>query len=548
MSSSFDKHRTALVTGAASGLGACFAEVLAREHYDLVLVDRQEGALREQIVRLAERYSVRCHPIVCDLTESSAVDKIYNECEALGLTVDFLVNNAGYHLNQMFHEMPWTMIEDNLQILLTVVVEMTHRFLPAMIRQKWGRILNVASVSGFMPGGIRLTTYNATKTFLVPFSEALNSELSASGIHVTALCPGFMRTSLFVNSGLTDVRDSVPSFMWLNPAEVADGAYRAVTKGRPIYIPGLINKVIVTAAKFVPRALLRERTRILHRSALAKMRAETSLRQDNVDAPKVALVTGASSGIGASFCKLLAQEGYNIVMVARREDLLRQSAAQLSSQYHVETRVIAQDLTEPGAVEALEAKLCEFGWSVNLLVNNAGYPLNKLFSQMSWPQVAAVLELYIRLNVRLIHALLPGMLFQKKGHIINVSSLAAFEPGSFRSSLYCSSKAFLIGFSESLAGEMESRNISVTVICPGFTLTEWPAKSSLNAKAIPSFFWMTSDQVAREGYAAAKRGVPVQIIGTPVMRAVSLVFGLAPRSLIRFMLSRKRRQMADSKA
>ena len=544
MSSNTKGKRIALVTGAASGLGASFAKRLGAEGFDLILVDRQADRVKECAEELAHRFGVRTHVVVQDLTAPGAGANIRAQCDSLGLSVDLLVNNAGYHLNKFLHELPWPVIEANLQLLLNVVVEMTHAFLPGMIQRGWGRVINVASVSGFMPGGIRLATYNATKTFLIPFSEALDFELGGTGVRVTAVCPGFMRTDLFVNSGLTDVRDSVPGFMWLEPDQVAAGAYRAAMQGRPIYIPGLINRLIVTAAKLAPRRLLRERSRMFHRSAHRTLASAAPSTAGKAGRRRVALVTGASAGIGASFCEVLAREGFDVVLVARREEVLRHRAAELARRHGVETHVIVQDLTVPSAVEAIWASCQAKGWTVDILVNNAGYPVTELFHRMSWAEVDAALQIYVRSVVQLTHAVVPGMIERGWGRIINIASMAAFEPGSYRSSLYSSSKAFLVGFSESIAAELAGTGVAATAVCPGFTKTEWTAKNRLDNASVPGWLWMESDRVAEAGYGATMRGVTVKVVGTLPLRIISTLFQVAPRRLVGAVLSRKRRGMA----
>jgi uncharacterized protein len=536
--------RIALITGAASGLGASFARRLAREEFDLILVDRQADGVEKCAGDLERRFGVKTYVVVQDLTAPNAATNICTHCNSLGLSIDLLVNNAGYHLNKLLHELPWSVIEANLQLLLNVVVELSHGFLPGMIQRGWGRIINVASVSGFMPGGIRLATYNAAKTFLIPFSESLNLELEGSGVHVTAVCPGFMRTNLFVNSGLTDVRDSVPRFMWLEPDQVADGAYRAVMHGRPVYIPGLFNRLIVTAAKFLPRQLLRERSRIFHRSVRRGQTPPGLAGERSLNRRRVALVTGATAGIGASFADVLAAQKFDVILVARREDVLRRRAAELTSRYGIEARVIVQDLTDQRAVQAIWNQIQDFGWPVDVLVNNAGYPVTELFSRMSPREVEAALQIYTRAVVHLTHVLVPGMIARGWGRVINVASMAAFEPGSYRSSLYSSSKAFLVGFSESIAAELDGTGVSVTAVCPGFTKTEWTAKNRLDNASVPGLLWMESDAVARAGVRAAMQGMVVKAVGTFPLRIISLLFRIAPRRFVGALLSKKRRGMA----
>jgi short-subunit dehydrogenase len=539
-----DAGRLALITGAASGLGASFASRLARAKFDLVLVDRQAERTQKRAKELTARFGVKTQVIVQDLTRLEASSDIRAQCDAMGLSIDVLVNNAGFHLNKCFHELAWSEIEQNLQLLLTVVLELTHLFLPEMIRREWGRVINVASMSGFMPGGVRLATYNAAKTFLIPFSEALDFELRPAGVRVTAVCPGFMRTDLFVNSGLTGVSNAVPSFMWAEPDQVADGGFRAAMKGVPLYIPGLVNRAIVMAAKFAPRKLLQARSRIFHREEHLKLASSTPTATRGSSYRPVALVTGASSGIGASFAHVLGKEGFDLILVARREEAIRRLASELASRYGIKTYGVIQDLTDPRAAEAILAQCKDFARPVDVLVNNAGYPLTELFHRMSWPEIDAALQIYVKSVARLAHALIPGMISRGWGKVINIASLAAFEPGSYRSSLYSSSKAFVTTFSESIAADLKGTGVSVTAVCPGFTKTEWTSKNKLKNASVPELLWMESDDVARAGFDAAMRGVPVSIVGTFPLRLLSTMFQLAPRRLVGSFLSRKRRTMA----
>ena len=413
-----------------------------------------------------------------------------------------------------------------------------------MIDRGWGRIINVSSVSGFMPGSVRLATYNAAKAFLIPFSEAIGAELTGTGVNVTAICPGFMKTDIFVSGGLTDVGESVPAFMWTDPAQVADEAIRSVMKGIPVRVSGIPNRLIVFASKFVPRSLLRERSRIFHSAAHRFHSAGPNITLRSSDGRKAALVTGASSGIGASFSNLLAKEGYDVVLVARRREALERRAAELSSHYGVHTHVIVQDLTLPDAPENIASECARLGWTIDVLVNNAGYPITGLFRKMSWAEVDAALRILVVNVVELTHKFLPQMVARGSGMVINVASMAAFEPGSFRSSLYSSSKAFIVGFSESISAEVVNKGVAVTALCPGFTRTEWLSKNKLENSSVPGLLWMESDAVAAIGYAAAQHGDAVAIAGTLALRAIYALFRVAPRRVIGKVLSKKRRSMA----
>jgi short-subunit dehydrogenase len=522
MSDAVATKRTALVTGAVTGLGASFAELLARRGFNLVLVDKQEQRLAGRVADLAARHGVDVYPIAQDLRDPSAGARIEECCATAGRRIDLLVNNAGFSLNTLFRETEWREVDGNVRVLLNVVVELTHRFLPGMLERRWGRIVNVASMSGFMPGGVRLATYNASKTFLIPFTEALDFELRGTGVRATAVCPGFTKTEFYVASDTHDVRDSVPAFMWLEPDKVAGDGIAAAMRGKPIQITGLPNQAIATAAKFVPRKLLRDRTRVLHRKAHDEMAAIGP--GTSAGGPRrAAVVTGASSGIGASFAELLAREGFDLVLVARREEVLKERADGLARRHGIRAHAFRLDLAEQSACEALLAECDRLSWPVEVLVNSAGYPANQLFARMAWTDVAAVLQVLFNSIVHLTHAFVRRMIARGSGRIINVASLAAFEPGSYRSTLYSSAKAAVVAFSESVDSELEGTGVHVSALCPGFTRTEWASKSGVDESSVPRALWMDSDAVAALGLAGARRGDPVVVAGTPAQRLVTKV-------------------------
>jgi short-subunit dehydrogenase len=509
-------------------------------------VDRQADRVRALTEDLARRHRVETHSLVQDLCDARAAERVHARTKELGLSVHTLVNNAGFHLDKLVRDLPWQPIRDNIALLLDAVVGMTQRFLPEMIAKGSGQVINVASVSGFMPGGVRLATYSSAKSFLIPFTEGLDWELRGTGVRATVVCPGFTRTDLYESSGLTDVRDAVPPFLWLEPDAVALEGLQAASQGAALRVTGLANRMIVAASKVVPRALLRERTRVFHREARrgAGSRGEEGPTRRS---PTAALVTGASAGIGASFAEVLARRGYDVVLAARRRPLLEQRAQELSQRYGVRTHVVAKDLSAPGAVEELHHELGTLGWPIDVLVNNAGYPVNALFSSMSMREVDAALELMVRGVVELTHRSLPGMMERGWGRIINVASLAGFEPGSYRSTLYSSAKAFVIAFSESVDAELQSTGVRVTALCPGFTRTEWASKAGLGGGSVPALLQMDSIDVAQEGWEAAVRGVPVAVVGTVPQRLLSAALRLGPREAIgRFLSERRHKMLADA--
>lgn len=236
--------RTALVTGASSGIGESFARRLAARGTDLVIVARRAGLLDGLARALVERHRVAVEVLAADLTDPGQLRVVEERLREE--PVDLLVNNAGYGAFGAFAEIP---LEDQLKEIglnVTALVRLTHAALPGMIEQGRGGVLNVASMAGFAPSP-GSATYGATKAYVASFSESLHAELQSKGVHVTALCPGFTRTD----------ESEEPNLLWLRREDVARAGLEAVSAGRAFCVPGAQYKVVLPALKLAPRSLLR---------------------------------------------------------------------------------------------------------------------------------------------------------------------------------------------------------------------------------------------------------------------------------------------------
>lgn len=246
-------RRLALVTGASAGIGAALARIYASHGYDVALTARRA----ERLSRLAEeirlRFGVETLSVPADLADPQAPGAILDHLTAHGRAADVLVNNAGYGLPGVFAE---TRLEDQaamLQVMLHAPVELAHRVLPGMIERRFGRILNVASLAGLVPGTAGHTLYGATKAFLVRFSQSLHLENLQTGVHVTALCPGFTWSEFHdVNETREQLSKATPEWLWMGADEVAAAGYEAAEANRPVSVPGAPNKTIAAVAKTLP--------------------------------------------------------------------------------------------------------------------------------------------------------------------------------------------------------------------------------------------------------------------------------------------------------
>ncbi|MDP8982928.1 MAG: SDR family oxidoreductase [Acidobacteriota bacterium] len=244
----------ALITGASGGIGLELARVFAREGYALVLVARSEKRLQE----LAAELKTETVVIANDLTRPGAAQEVFEQVRQ----VDVLVNNAGFGSSGKFVEAPLDEQLGMMQLNMTALVALTGLFLPAMVKAKSGRIMNVASTAAFQPGPL-MATYYATKAFVLSFSEAIHEELSGSGVTVTALCPGATETGFVERANMNDAR----LFKAKKPMAaraVAEAGYRGMLAGKAIVIPGLMNSLMAQSVRVSPRSVVRKIARHLN--------------------------------------------------------------------------------------------------------------------------------------------------------------------------------------------------------------------------------------------------------------------------------------------
>jgi short-subunit dehydrogenase len=248
--------RVALVTGGSSGIGEAFADVFAAEGFDLVLTARREDRLRAVQARLQQQHGTRVEVIVADLAQPDAPVRLCTEIAARGLTIDALVNNAGYGVPGSYLASTWDTHAAFIQVMVTTVAELTHRLLPGMVERRYGRIVNVASLAGLVPSPAGHTLYAASKAFLIKFSESLAHEVRRDNVLVTAVCPGFTVSEFHDVTGTRAAVSRLPRFMWMDAATVARQGYAAVMTGNPIVINGRVNSAIATLVRILPQRLV----------------------------------------------------------------------------------------------------------------------------------------------------------------------------------------------------------------------------------------------------------------------------------------------------
>jgi uncharacterized protein len=246
--------KTALITGASSGLGVEFLKLYAQDGYDLILVARSKGRLEELAAEMKKAHKIETHVVTSDLSQPGAAGTLFDELTKRKLTVDALVNNAGYGDYGFFSE---TSLEKELgmmQLNMVSLVHLTKLCLKGMKKRGTGEILNVASTAAFQPGPL-MAVYYATKAFVLSFSEALGNELGGSGIRVSVLCPGPTDTG-FVKAAAMEDSKLFKQGGVMDAATVARAGYRGVKSGCAVVIPGLRNKMLAQSVRFFPRSLI----------------------------------------------------------------------------------------------------------------------------------------------------------------------------------------------------------------------------------------------------------------------------------------------------
>ncbi len=246
---------TALVTGASSGIGVDLARELAGRGHGVVLVARRTAPMQALAAKLATAHGIRAEVLGCDLTDPDELAALPGRVAELGLTVDLLVNNAGYGSGGAFETLEPASEARMVRLNCEAVVALTYAFLPGMLERGSGAVLVVASSAGFQPVP-RQVTYGATKAFALSFSEGLHTELSGRGVAVTALCPGPVETGFAEAAGVEGTFDRVPRLMYVASADVARQAVDGLADDRRVVVPGLVMKALGAVSAATPHAVL----------------------------------------------------------------------------------------------------------------------------------------------------------------------------------------------------------------------------------------------------------------------------------------------------
>ena len=245
---------TAVVTGASSGIGAAIAAELAGRGFSLVLVARREERLRSLATELSSEHDVEAEVIACDLGREAERDRLQSELGGRGRSVEVLVNNAGFGHQADFARSPRERMVEMVRLNVEAVVDLTSRFIGPMSERGRGSVINVASLGAFqpLPGS---AVYGASKAFVLSFSEAIRTELRGSGVTVTAVCPGPVRTEFMAVAEVPGVEDRTPGVVWMSAEDIAKQAVDGAAHDKRVVVPGLLNRAGALAGQHSPRAV-----------------------------------------------------------------------------------------------------------------------------------------------------------------------------------------------------------------------------------------------------------------------------------------------------
>ena len=237
------QQKTALITGASAGLGAEFAAQLADRGYNLVLVARRQDKLAELADSLGPRYGVDVRTVVADLSDPEAPAMLERTLAERRVEIDYLVNNAGSSGPDLLGGDDWSVQRRYLELMMVSVAHMCRRFVPPMRERGWGRVINVASVSGRIASAGD-TNYGPAKAYVIALSEGLACTLRGTGVNVCALCPGFTHTDFHAVAGMLEMKQRSPGFIWYDPDVVVREGIEAVERGKMVKVSGRLYRII----------------------------------------------------------------------------------------------------------------------------------------------------------------------------------------------------------------------------------------------------------------------------------------------------------------
>ena len=242
----------------------------------------------------------------------------------------------------------------------------------------------------------------------------------------------------------------------------------------------------------------------------------------------IALITGATAGIGAQYARLLAKEGFDLILVARNKNRLASTAKSLNKEFGVKVEVLPADLTKPVQLEKVRKRLSDSMKPIEVLINNAGFGINKSFLVSDLSDEQGLLDVLVTAPMRLTHAVLPIMKERNSGTIVNVSSVASWIAGGS----YSAAKSYLTVLTESLHTELRPTKVKISALCPGFTRTEFHERGRMKMNRLPNFMWLSAEEVVSKSWRDVNAGKVISIPGWQYL-ILSSISRFGPRPMVR---------------
>jgi short-subunit dehydrogenase len=242
----------------------------------------------------------------------------------------------------------------------------------------------------------------------------------------------------------------------------------------------------------------------------------------------IALITGATAGIGAQYARLLAKEGFDLILVARNKNRLASTAKSLNKEFGVKVEVLPADLTKPVQLEKVRKRLSDSKKPIEVLINNAGFGINKSFLVSDLSDEQGLLDVLVTAPMRLTHAVLPIMKKRNSGTIVNVSSVASWIAGGS----YSAAKSYLTVLTESLHTELRPTKVKISALCPGFTRTEFHERGRMKMNGLPNFMWLSAEEVVSKSWRDVNAGKVISIPGWQYL-ILSSISRFGPRPMVR---------------
>ena len=523
--------RRTLVTGADTDLGRAFVRRLHAAGDELVLAGGERDALETLAGELSGLSGPRPEVLPGDLADELDLDLVVRRLLTGTRPIDLLVVGPTPPSTRALPEADVAEVRAALDRSAGAVLALLRAALPGMISRRHpgpGGAITVTGPAGYLPVPGPAGLDGAAQAYIGMLTEALAHTFSRDGLALTTVCPTppHVEKERWRLAGAMPLHVAPPDADAVAAAALADHA-----AGRALCVPGVGPRALVGVSRLVPFPAVRVAAGLRRGSLPQALRGRRGPR--GARPAGIALVTGGSSGIGATYAEHLASAGHDLVLVARDAIRLEEVADRLRAQA-VRVDVLVADLATAAGRAKVAERVAAPERPIDLLVNNAGFATAGEFVDTDPAALRANYEVNMAAVLELTAAALPGMVARGRGDIVNISSVAGFLPG--RGSVYSAGKSYVTALSRTLALTLVDTGVRVMALCPGYTRTEFHARLG-QERSGPEWLWMDADEVVAEGMADLEAGKAVSVPGA-VYKTIVGVTRVMPRALLRALAAR----------